>query len=338
MKAEEERRYALAFAIPCGTPGLRFLCRESFDLGRSHFDYPLGFRSEEMDCIVFFDDVLVSWERCFCNEMMTATHMTIHTGHQGRPRTWPSANFSSGLPFATFDPTAPPLLASLGEMTCYLDTFFDRREGGIEVIGGMHKRVMPCNWKFPAENFGGDNYHTLWGHLSALRTGFVRMLSAQATSYCGIISPGNGHGIIAVGPKDVAYPPMPELIAYEEETRSEVETRLGSRLSLLQPVVGTVFPNFSLSLSAAHTFRAWHPRGPDKAAASSWVYVDKMAPPEVKEAYRLSSLRAFSPGAPSSRMIWTTGRSAHRPAEERSPGDTNWTARWGWGMSGSTKT
>jgi hypothetical protein len=31
----------------------------------------------------------------------------------------------------TQDPEAPPLLDDLGEMTWYLDTFFDRREGGI---------------------------------------------------------------------------------------------------------------------------------------------------------------------------------------------------------------
>jgi 4-hydroxyphenylacetate 3-monooxygenase len=53
--------FALNFAIPCGTPGLRFLCRESFDLGRSRFDHPLGARFEEMDCVAFFDDVLVPW-------------------------------------------------------------------------------------------------------------------------------------------------------------------------------------------------------------------------------------------------------------------------------------
>jgi len=70
-----------------------------------------------------------------------------------------------GLYFATFDADAPPLLDYLGEMTWYLDNFFDRREGGIEVIGGMHKWVMPCNWKFPAENFGGDTYHVGWSHL-----------------------------------------------------------------------------------------------------------------------------------------------------------------------------
>ena len=33
---------AFAFALPCDAPGLRFLCRESFDLGRSQFDHPLG--------------------------------------------------------------------------------------------------------------------------------------------------------------------------------------------------------------------------------------------------------------------------------------------------------
>ena len=78
-----------------------------------------------------------------------------------------------GLLFATFDPEAPPLLEYLGEMAWYLDNFFDRREGGIEVIGGMHRWVIPCNWKFPAENFGGDPYHVGWSHLSAVTAGFT---------------------------------------------------------------------------------------------------------------------------------------------------------------------
>ena len=37
---EPHSPFALNFAIPCGTPGLKFLCRESFDLGRSRFDHP----------------------------------------------------------------------------------------------------------------------------------------------------------------------------------------------------------------------------------------------------------------------------------------------------------
>ena len=39
---EDDAPYSYAFALPCDAPGVRFLCRESFDLGRSHFDHPLG--------------------------------------------------------------------------------------------------------------------------------------------------------------------------------------------------------------------------------------------------------------------------------------------------------
>ena len=39
------------------------------------------------------------------------------------------------------------------------DRVGDGREGGTEAIGGVHKWLMPCNWKFPAETFSGDRYH-----------------------------------------------------------------------------------------------------------------------------------------------------------------------------------
>src|SRR5436309_6892049 len=96
--------FALNFAIPCGTPGLRFLCRESFDLGRSHFDHPLGSRFEEMDCIVFFDDVLVPWERVFMmgdTDMVNATgvrtHSTAHSAHQNAAKNLAKCEFGLGL-------------------------------------------------------------------------------------------------------------------------------------------------------------------------------------------------------------------------------------------------
>ena len=76
------------------------------------------------------------------------------------------------LVFATFDSDAPPLLDYLGEMTWYLDAFFDRREGGSEVIGGMIKWAMPANWKFPADNSVGDSYHVQWTHISSIKAGF----------------------------------------------------------------------------------------------------------------------------------------------------------------------
>ena len=58
--AADTARYAFAFAIPSDTPGLKYICRESFDYGRSSSEHPLGSRFEEMDAIVIFNDVLGS--------------------------------------------------------------------------------------------------------------------------------------------------------------------------------------------------------------------------------------------------------------------------------------
>lgn len=56
---------AYAFSIPSNTPGLKFICRESFVGGESSFNYPLSSRFEEMDSLVVFDQVLVPWNRVF---------------------------------------------------------------------------------------------------------------------------------------------------------------------------------------------------------------------------------------------------------------------------------
>jgi 4-hydroxyphenylacetate 3-monooxygenase len=101
---EEAKRQSFALSIPCDTPGLKFLCRESFDVGRSHFNHPLGSRFEEMDATIFFDDVLVPWERVFllgdvdlCNRIGSATQSQGHSGHQVLTRCLVKAEFILGL-------------------------------------------------------------------------------------------------------------------------------------------------------------------------------------------------------------------------------------------------
>jgi 3-phenylpropionate/trans-cinnamate dioxygenase alpha subunit len=199
-----------------------------------------------------------------------------------------------GLWFASFDPEAPPLRAYLGEMAWYIDTFIDRRDGGIEVLA-THKWVMPCNWKFPAENFGGDAYHVHWSHSSAVTTGFSVGSTASPARTNRMVSPGLGHGLICIGADGYGDPPMPEIQAYERDIRPEVQTRLGPRAELINPIAGTVFPNFSLLRGTSRTLRVWHPRGPDRTEIWSWVFADKKAPPEVKRAIRLAGVRGFSP-------------------------------------------
>ena len=227
---------------------------------------------------------------------------SINDGYFGELETerWgltPVAQLDSykGLYFATFDPSAPPLLDYLGSMTWYLDAFFDRREGGIEVMGGVHRWVVPCNWKFPAENFGGDAYHVGWTHLSAVRAGFSAGVTANPMAGGAMISPGNGHCIISVDPSDTPDPPIAEILAYEKQIRPEVDRRLGPRYGMVNPIVGTVFPNFSFLRGTSRAFRVWHPRGPRSIEVWSWGFVDKAAPPEVKEKFRLSVVQGFSP-------------------------------------------
>ncbi|HXG36654.1 MAG TPA: RHO alpha subunit C-terminal catalytic domain-containing protein, partial [Dehalococcoidia bacterium] len=178
----------------------------------------------------------------------------------------------------------------------------DRTEGGTEMIGGVHKWIMPSNWKFAPENFGGDGYHIGWTHLSALKTGFgsvtrIRQAQEGTTGFPGnLLSPGTGHCIISrEGFADID-PPIPEIYAYEESIRSEVRQRMGERSELSSPIVGTIFPNLSFIRTIAREFRVWHPRGPTSTEIWSWSLVDKAAPPEIKDAFRLAALRTFSPG------------------------------------------
>jgi 4-hydroxyphenylacetate 3-monooxygenase len=96
--------FALNFAIPCGTKGLRFLCRDSFAQGRSRFDHPLSARFDEMDCVVFFDDVLVPWERVFLlgdvallNNTGIATNFSAHSAHQGAAKNLAKCEFVLGV-------------------------------------------------------------------------------------------------------------------------------------------------------------------------------------------------------------------------------------------------
>ena len=73
-----------------------------------------------------------------------------------------------GLIFGAWDEQAPSLPEYLGDMGWYLDGFLDRRETGTEVVGGVQKYRVQCNWKFGAENSANDMYHANFTHASAV--------------------------------------------------------------------------------------------------------------------------------------------------------------------------
>ena len=89
-----DEKYAISFAIPIDTPGLRIMCREETQNGtRSTWDHPLASRFEEMDALLIFDDVLVPWERVFINQNVEAgnllypkTGINLQPSHQSAVR------------------------------------------------------------------------------------------------------------------------------------------------------------------------------------------------------------------------------------------------------------
>ncbi len=105
LKASEENvPFAFAFTLPIDTAGLRMICRDSHDVGKSRFDAPLAARFEEMDAVVVFDNVLVPWERVFmyrdpllCNRAFAETNAVVHMMHQVACAKLAKAEFIVGL-------------------------------------------------------------------------------------------------------------------------------------------------------------------------------------------------------------------------------------------------
>ena len=129
---EEDRPYAFAFAIPCATPGLRFLCRETFDPNGTTFDYPLSSRFDEMDAVVVFDDVLVPWDRVFllgdverCNTVFSATGAVAHMAHQVVTKNVAKSEFILGVASLMVDAIAVEqfqhVQAKIAEIIYYLE-------------------------------------------------------------------------------------------------------------------------------------------------------------------------------------------------------------------------
>lgn len=90
-----DEAYALCFAVPTDSPGLKIICREPLvrDDNLTVYDHPLSARFEEIDALLVFDDVLVPWDRVFfynnleaANNMRFMTGVAAFSGHQSMRR------------------------------------------------------------------------------------------------------------------------------------------------------------------------------------------------------------------------------------------------------------
>ena len=76
--SEADRDYAVAFAVPTGTKGLKLITSPFTATGASRFHHPVSSEHKMIETLTVFDDVFVPWERVFlCGETQFAGALAL---------------------------------------------------------------------------------------------------------------------------------------------------------------------------------------------------------------------------------------------------------------------
>jgi len=225
-----------------------------------------------------------------------------------------------GLIFGSWDADAMSLDDYLGDAKWYLEKFLLRENlGGLEVIPGPHRYILPANWKIVSENLAGDHYHfttTHGGFLEALHDSEDKRIAltgpSTAGQFHGFSVSLNHHRGVPHGIFQLRYGPGPletDLAAAEELGRDAVDwvrERHGLLHETLQDVKlkpysfqgGNIFPNFGLTgVGSALYGKALflhHPRSANRTEVWMWCAVEKNAPASVKERARFVLMQRFA--------------------------------------------
>jgi phenylpropionate dioxygenase-like ring-hydroxylating dioxygenase large terminal subunit len=212
-----------------------------------------------------------------------------------------------GTIWACWDESAPSFEDYLGDMRLYLDAALDHRDGspgGSEMIGGVQRWRVKCNWKFAPENFIGDMYHDI-SHRSVDLVGIGpsggRGRRDQTVKRNTISFNKHGHGIIGTVPHYEEPPYVetfkntPEIAAYLRDVHERRVQNLGERMRVVTSV-GTIFPNMSFHGRQPRTIGVFHPISPTEMEMWRIFLVDRDAPQELKDASRHYYMRYSGPG------------------------------------------
>ena len=215
---EEDAPYAFGFCIPTNTPGLKFLCRESFDYGRSHYDHPLGSRFEELDSVVMFEDVFVPWDRVLlyrdvarCNAAYARTGALALMTHQVVVKNLAKTEYLMGL-------------ASLIAHTIGIEGFQHIQEKLAEIWVNME--TMRAFLRAAEADAALDEYGMLrpaWDPLDAARNLYPRLYPRMVE----IIQQMGASGLVAMPTEaDVRGPMAEEIARYFQAARAEAHDRI----------------------------------------------------------------------------------------------------------------
>jgi 4-hydroxyphenylacetate 3-monooxygenase len=130
--------YAISFFAPMDSPGIKLICRPSYEYMASvlgtPFDYPLSSRFDENDAVLMFDDVLIPWENFLIYgnlEIASTYHLTGFIWRalmQGCTRLAVKLDFLAGLFIKAVEATGTAefrgIQASVGEILAWRHMFW----------------------------------------------------------------------------------------------------------------------------------------------------------------------------------------------------------------------
>lgn len=211
----------------------------------------------------------------------------------------------AGLIFGSFNRNIEALEDYLGDMRFYLDNYFGRFPGGVEVIGAPHKWRLQANWKLPVENQLGDVGHAPYLHATMIGDS-PATTEIENFGFNVVPKPGHGAAIRLLPPQT---PPEqlawgmegissmhinPELQKYLLDIQRQVASRLGDIHSRIKGLTYGVYPNLSFLWSNS-TLRVSHPRGPGNIEYWSWWVAPRDAADDIKIALRNNYNYFFGP-------------------------------------------
>lgn len=228
----------------------------------------------------------------------------------------PRVSSYGGLIFASWDDEISSLDNYLGDMRWYLDRLLLKAFlGGIEVLPGRGKYLMPTNWKLMADNFMHDEVHVPITHASFFRAAqsmqksyginwfggdlFNSGLNVLTTSSEGVphacgafefFDDTRAYSSAQVQPiadRKMAERLGPEAVEWlDDRTKRFKEFAKEEKAMVIGSANWTIFPTLSFILSPsalrANGIIQWHPRGVDRLEAWQWTAVEKDAPDVVK--------------------------------------------------------
>lgn len=209
-----------------------------------------------------------------------------------------------GFYFATMAPDAPSLYDFLGDvgrtglgMICAY--------GEVEVVDGIQKNVIDCNWKIAVDNLF-DWYHVQYSHASAGSSGFMNIAQILHPNNQMVMLGEYGHAISGPGmPKEV----QDKIDQMSDEQRAEEARNFDSTgprprpraaTELMGPVgvrsVGhpNIFPNLWITMGGLQICLRL-PRGPSHTEFWWFTIVPKNAPEPLRRAMVRQATHVFGP-------------------------------------------